>query len=161
MIKNYFKYSSLRFLAIISVIFLFCLTTSTELAANQNREYKVPRNSISYFHENTHEHHKQDVKVVSPPAARSSLRRTPVHRENNQTNFSKASNAKPFAKTLARMQRRSAQRKAEAEKLGIVLPSQGGDMGAVSPSLNRLNKAINDIMSQRTTSGSGTNAPPM
>jgi hypothetical protein len=54
----------------------------------------------------------------------------------------------PFAKTLTRMQSRGASRAAEAEKLGIVLPSQGGDMQAVSPSLSKLNQAIKNIISR-------------
>jgi hypothetical protein len=53
-----------------------------------------------------------------------------------------------FAKLLARMQRRSAERKAEAQRLGIVLPSQGGDMNAVSPSLNKLNKEVRSLINR-------------
>ena len=54
----------------------------------------------------------------------------------------------PFAGVLARMQQNKAKRTAEAQKLGVVLPSQGGDIATVSPSLSRMNQAIKDIMNR-------------
>jgi len=54
----------------------------------------------------------------------------------------------PFAGVLARMQQNKAKRTAEAQKLGVVLPSQGGDIATVSPSLSKMNQAIRDIMSR-------------
>lgn len=54
----------------------------------------------------------------------------------------------PFAGVLARMQQNKAKRTAEAQKLGLVLPSQGGDIATVSPSLSKMNQAIRDIMSR-------------
>jgi len=54
----------------------------------------------------------------------------------------------PFAGVLARMQQNKAKRTAEAQKLGVVLPSQGGDIATVSPSLSKMNQAIKDIMNR-------------
>ena len=54
----------------------------------------------------------------------------------------------PFAGVLARMQQNKAKRTAEAQKLGVVLPSQGGDIATVSPSLSKMNQAIRDIMNR-------------
>lgn len=61
----------------------------------------------------------------------------------------------PFAATLAKMQSRRAERVAEAEKLGIVLPSQGGDMNAVSPSLNKINATLKNIIDRHKCPASG------
>lgn len=55
---------------------------------------------------------------------------------------------KPFSDTLARMQRKSSSRQEEAAKLGIVLPSQGGDISAVSPSLSKINAAVKEIINR-------------
>ncbi len=54
----------------------------------------------------------------------------------------------PFAGVLARMQQNKAKRTAEAQKLGVVLPSQGGDIATVSPSLSKMHQAIRDIMNR-------------
>ncbi|HNX76244.1 MAG TPA: hypothetical protein PLM07_05355 [Candidatus Rifleibacterium sp.] len=54
----------------------------------------------------------------------------------------------PFAGVLARMQQNSNKRAAEAEKLGVVLPSQGGDIASVSPSLSKMQQAIRTIMTR-------------
>ncbi|GAB4268057.1 MAG: hypothetical protein Kow0029_03090 [Candidatus Rifleibacteriota bacterium] len=59
-----------------------------------------------------------------------------------------SSDEAPFSRVLARMQQRSAERKAEAAKLGIVLPSQGGDINAVSPALSKINKTIKNIINR-------------
>ncbi len=54
----------------------------------------------------------------------------------------------PFAGVLARMQQNKAKRTAEAQKLGVVLPSQGGDIATVSPSLGKMHQTIRDIMNR-------------
>lgn len=54
----------------------------------------------------------------------------------------------PFAGVLAKMQQNKAKRVAEAQKLGVVLPSQGGDIATVSPSLSKMHQAIKDIMNR-------------
>lgn len=54
----------------------------------------------------------------------------------------------PFAGVLARMQQNKAKRTAEAQKLGVVLPSQGGDIATVSPSLGKMHQAIRDIINR-------------
>lgn len=61
-----------------------------------------------------------------------------------------------FSAVLARMQKRSAQRKAEAEKLGIVLPSQGGDMSAASPALSKINSAVKNILDRHNCPATGS-----
>lgn len=53
-----------------------------------------------------------------------------------------------FSAALSKMQQSKAQREAEAAKLGIVLPSQGGDMAAVSPSLSKIQQTLKDIMAR-------------
>lgn len=83
----------------------------------------------------TEEHTPTQAETVSPVETR--------HHENT---ISDSSDDSPFAETLRRMQRRSSQRNAQAQQLGVTLPSQSGDIASVSPSLNRLNQAINQIM---------------
>jgi len=53
-----------------------------------------------------------------------------------------------FTRALEKMQQNRAHRQAEAERLGIVLPSQGGDMAAVSPSLSKIQQTIKNIMAR-------------
>ena len=53
-----------------------------------------------------------------------------------------------FSQALKKMQQRAAERRAEAEKLGIVLPSQGGDMASVSPALSKINQTVKTILSR-------------
>lgn len=53
-----------------------------------------------------------------------------------------------FSGVLAKMQQNKARRVAEAEKLGLVLPSQGGDIAAVSPSLSKIQQTIKTIMAR-------------
>ena len=53
-----------------------------------------------------------------------------------------------FSAALSKMQQNKAQREAEAVRLGIVLPSQGGDMAAVSPSLSKIQQTLKDIMAR-------------
>ncbi len=77
------------------------------------------------------------------------------NRKADESSLNRYSAQDPFKDVLARMQRRSEQRKAEAEKLGIVLPSQGGDMSAVSPSLSKLNGAIKEIVNRHKCPSSG------
>lgn len=54
----------------------------------------------------------------------------------------------PFAGVLTRMQQNRAHRAAQAEKLGVILPSQGGDIATVSPSLSKMQQAIKTIMNR-------------
>lgn len=54
----------------------------------------------------------------------------------------------PFSGALAKMQQNRDKRAAEAAKLGVVLPSQGGDIATVSPSLSKMQQAIRAIMSR-------------
>lgn len=53
-----------------------------------------------------------------------------------------------FTRALNKMQQNRAHRQAEAERLGIVLPSQGGDMAAVSPSLSKIQQTLKNIMAR-------------
>ncbi|MBU1105499.1 MAG: hypothetical protein KKB51_02430, partial [Candidatus Riflebacteria bacterium] len=53
-----------------------------------------------------------------------------------------------FSEALSKMQQNHAQRQAEAARLGIVLPSQGGDMAAVSPSLSKIQQTLKNIMAR-------------
>ena len=61
-----------------------------------------------------------------------------------------------FSEILERMQKRSDERKAEAEKLGIVLPSQGGDISAVSPALAKINAKVKNLVDKHNCSGQGS-----
>lgn len=54
----------------------------------------------------------------------------------------------PFAGVLARMQQNRAHRAAQAEKLGVILPSQGGDIATVSPSLSKIQQTIRTIVNR-------------
>jgi len=53
-----------------------------------------------------------------------------------------------FSEALSKMQQSRAHRQAEAERLGIVLPSQGGDIAAVSPSLSKIQQTLKQIMTR-------------
>ncbi|MEW6709030.1 MAG: hypothetical protein AB1403_04340 [Candidatus Riflebacteria bacterium] len=210
--KKLRKYSELRRLfmlyVVLTIIFPYGL-----FAAETQKSYRVPKNSISYFVE---ENSGNQVNIVAPPAAQNvevsasepipeqislkveSLKETapaameipekiisveakkPVKalekmpekakkapivvqkaqdaRENvtaDKPSLNRSFTSDPFKDVLARMQRRSEKRKVEAEKLGIVLPSQGGDMSAVSPSLNKLNGAIKEIVNRHKCPSSG------
>ncbi len=79
-----------------------------------------------------------EIAVTEAPAAPESLQAS-----------SSGQKDVPFAGVLARMQQNSSTRAAEAEKLGVVLPSQGGDIASVSPSLSRMQQAIRTIMTRR------------
>lgn len=54
-----------------------------------------------------------------------------------------------FSGVLAKMQQNKAKRVADAEKLGLVLPSQGGDIAAVSPSLSKIQQTLKTIMARQ------------
>lgn len=54
-----------------------------------------------------------------------------------------------FSSLLVRMQQNKAKRIAEAEKLGIVLPSQGGDIAMVSPSLSKIQQTLQSIIARQ------------
>lgn len=54
----------------------------------------------------------------------------------------------PFSSAMAKMQQNKSKRIADAEKLGVVLPSQGGDIATVSPTLSRMQMAIKAIMTR-------------
>ena len=53
-----------------------------------------------------------------------------------------------FSMALAKMQQTKAHRQAEAERLGIVLPSQGGDIASVSPALSKIQQTIRTIINR-------------
>jgi predicted RNA-binding protein len=68
--------------------------------------------------------------------------------------ISRSSDKKPlFTKALAKMAKRRAARRAEAEKLGVILPSQNGDIATVSPSLSKIQKTLRSMMSRANARG--------
>lgn len=224
-----FLHKSCRTRRLMFAYILFCLIFPYSLFA-ENQTYKVPRNSISYFVDETEkgkvaiveppepliqeQQGQKETKAVTPqhkiiePAPVVSAHSEPVAVEPAEEKFSMSWKSEPaqnieirkkpktikkepqkavvfsskdpvtapivtqkhvssseiketgshevgvvvpsapFSKTLARMQSRSSSREAEAQKLGIVLPSQGGNMEAVSPSLSRLNQAIKNIINR-------------
>jgi len=54
--------------------------------------------------------------------------------------------SEPFSSTLARFTAKRAAREKEAKKMGIILPSKGGSISTVSPSLAKLNDSLNKII---------------
>ncbi|MFZ5953446.1 MAG: hypothetical protein ACOYXC_22275 [Candidatus Rifleibacteriota bacterium] len=211
--KKLRKYSELRSLFLLYVMFSLLFPYGI-FAAETEKSYKVPKNSISYFVE---ENSGNQVNIVAPPAAQNiekpsaepisesaspapepleeeavpaatampekvtdieakkpekaldkmpekakkapivvqKIQKTEEAVKADEPTLNRSFSPDPFKDVLARMQRRSEQRKAEAEKLGIVLPSQGGDMSAVSPSLSKLNGAIKEIVNRHKCSSSG------
>jgi hypothetical protein len=99
----------------------------------------------------------QPVPEVTAIAATSTGMKqvTPVAQASRKM-LSSNNDSPVFSEVLARMQKRSAERKAEAEKLGIILPSQGGDMSAVSPSLSKIKDTINNIVDRHHCPAQGT-----
>jgi hypothetical protein len=113
--------------------------------------------------------HENKKRVVSPAITPIVKREIQIRQEKpiqivtnkittkkfKRARIARSSNKKPlFSKALAKMTKRRAERQAEAEKLGVVLPSQGGDLSDVSPSLNKINKTLKNIMSRHSCSSS-------
>lgn len=165
------KYSTL--VARISVFMLFLICCSSSILASDTQEYKMPRHSMSYFLQQNADSDESTQIVVEPAPEvvrdiTMSWQKPEPHRHEQVTTDidsndysedvdlvaladhaqeqSETISDAPFAETLRKMQQRSAQRSAEAAQMGITLPSQSGDIAAVSPSLNRLNQAINNII---------------
>lgn len=101
---------------------------------------------------------KVEVAVAptrAPPApkaqykARVHMPQVSTSSSNSSLLTSTSSEEPAFSRVLARMQQNKAKRVAEAEKLGIVLPSQGGDMAAVSPSLSKIQQTLRTIMARQ------------
>lgn len=74
-----------------------------------------------------------------PATTKSELNR-PSHIQSSKDNTSR-----PFEDVLARMRTRAETRAQEAKELGIVLPSQSGDLHTYSPSMGYLKQAIEII----------------
>lgn len=166
------KHSTL--IARISVFILFLICCSSNLFASNTQEYRVPRHSISYLMQQDSASN-DNTKIVVEPApeidqeiSMSWQKAEPQIHEQETTEPHNVDDSEyvdlvaladhaqeqtetigdgaPFSETLRRMQQRSAQRRAEAAQLGITLPSQSGNIAAVSSSLNQLNLAINTII---------------
>ena len=131
-------------------------------------EYQVPENSVSYMAQaNTT---SQPFMAASEPALSGSDRSElePAFTtgqttgkvqiipepatENSETETLQTTEQKQdaplFSEALSKMQQSRAHRQAEAERLGIVLPSQGGDIAAVSPSLSKIQQTLRQIMAR-------------
>lgn len=114
-----------------------------------------------------------DLEIVSKPAPRKSpialqlaKRREAAQQENLVIEQTVEEETKPlseefldmsqdeqletplFSEALSKMQQNKAHRQAEAQRLGIILPSQGGDMAAVSPSLSKMQQTLKQIMAR-------------
>ena len=112
------------------------------------------------------ENKKRTVVSVTTPVSKKVIQvkqEKPISVANNKivtkkfkrTRIARSSNKKPlFSKALAKMSKRRAERQAEAEKLGVTLPSQGGNLSDVSPSLNKINRTLKNIMSRHSCSSS-------
>lgn len=87
---------------------------------------------------------KADVVAVTVSAVEVVAQAEPEMQTTSMAPVEKAR----FAGTLERMLQSRAQRIVEAEKLGVVLPSQGGDIATVSPSLSKMQQTIRSIISR-------------
>lgn len=58
----------------------------------------------------------------------------------------------PFSQALKKMEAKKQQREQEAAKYRVQLPSQGGSISNISPSLSRLNAALHTIIHKSSTS---------
>lgn len=66
-----------------------------------------------------------------------------------QANFkSESCEYTPFSKALSKMQSTKSARQAEAQRLGITLPSESGNIADVSPCLSRLHTALQNIINR-------------
>ncbi|KAF1083398.1 MAG: hypothetical protein GQF41_0176 [Candidatus Rifleibacterium amylolyticum] len=125
-------------------------------------EYKIPENSISYVaqanntsqpfmaaseREELEPEFTSDnktvgqVQIIPEPETASS-------KEEALKSDERQSDSPLFSEALSKMQQNRAHRQAEAERLGIVLPSQGGDIAAVSPSLSKMQQTLKSIMAR-------------
>lgn len=93
---------------------------------------------------------KSAAKVTEKPSVPTPVIATPATTEEPAlSSASEIQNDSPlFSAALSKMQQNKAQREAEAARLGIVLPSQGGDMAAVSPSLSKIQQTLKNIMAR-------------
>ncbi|MGM0599141.1 MAG: hypothetical protein ACQETH_04905 [Candidatus Rifleibacteriota bacterium] len=91
-------------------------------------------------------HYKEQVKKPAKKTIKKDITPKAPAKQVLATNTSEEEPV--FSEALKRMQQRAAERRAEAEKLGIVLPSQGGDMASVSPALSKINKTVKSILSR-------------
>jgi len=94
----------------------------------------------------------EEAKVAAPVyTARVNVTQVATANANIPLMSTRESSEEPvFSGVLARMQQNRAQRVAEAEKLGLVLPSQGGDIAAVSPSLSKIQQTLKTIMARHS-----------
>ncbi len=114
----------------------------------------------------------EEEMVIENPLSKSAQRNLKIEkpeplqvRNSNQVTFqaSKISTQKTYHKTdnklfsvaLAKMEKRKGQREIEAQKLGIVLPSQSGDVSSVSPSLAKIQKTLKDITARHHCPSNG------
>ena len=90
--------------------------------------------------------------IATPfPESRKTLPResfgwTPPHRESTARFSAKLTENSVFTKQLQRMQMRETKRQEDAARLGIVLPSQGGQFPSAFPSLGRLHAQVRQIL---------------
>ncbi len=136
-----------------------------------NTEYQLPENSISYMAQanttsqpfmaasepttttlsNSDRRELEPAFSSNPTSSHIQIIPDPATDKNEPAALqtSKQQHDSPlFTEALSKMQQNRAHRQAEAERLGIVLPSQGGDIAAVSPSLSKMQQAIKNIMAR-------------
>ncbi len=91
----------------------------------------------------------KETKISQPVQAKSeSDQITPAPVAQPEQIQTATDDSVPFSAALAKMQQNRDKRAAEAAKLGVVLPSQGGDIATVSPSLSKMQQAIRAIMTR-------------
>ena len=112
-----------------------------------------------------HENKKRTLSPIASPVLKKAIQikqEKPIRVATNKivtkkfkkSRIARSSNKKPlFSRALAKMAKRRTERQEEAEKLGIILPSQNGDIATVSPSLSKIQKTLRSMMSRANVRG--------
>lgn len=125
-------------------------------------EYQVPESSISYVAQanNTSqpfmaasERQELEPEFTSESVTTGQIQVIPEpetsgNKEETLKSDGQKYDTPLFSEALSKMQQNRAHRQAEAQRLGIVLPSQGGDIAAVSPSLSKIQQTLKSIMAR-------------
>lgn len=87
---------------------------------------------------------------------KNSSREIPDHSTGSSLSLSEKS---PFSRVLLKFQSKRDVRKKEAARLHVTLPSTSGDLGKTSPSLAKMNQALQDILQRPCFAGASNQIP--
>jgi hypothetical protein len=153
---------------ILSILLMLLLPYSVMA---EESEYKIPENSITYMAQanstsqpfmaaseptatlSSSERQELEPEFSAPAKTNAQIQIIPEPETKKTEEATLLADEKQyetplFSEALSKMQQTRAHRQAEAERLGIVLPSQGGDIAAVSPSLSKIQQTLKNIMTR-------------